>query len=190
MAKSTAHTDTPSSRVRRGRRVLGDLASNADLRMRAGTRLTSAWAVFLDRGLQSVTVVDEAGRPVGTLLRRDVADAVLDDAPTVPGVLLDEMTPPAEARIVGERLAWPRYFRQHDALVDDIMRGTVNTLPSSASIEDAAAVFEVAELSEVVVVDDRGSMIGLVAADDLIPYLAPRGSRLRTRHLGREGDRR
>jgi CBS domain-containing protein len=154
-----------------GSRSLGDVATNADLRMRIDTRLSTAWAVFLDRDLQSVTVVDDAGRPVGTVLRRDLADAVLDDAPTVPGAMLDDLTPPTEAAAPNGRGPWSGGWRNEEAMVEDIMRGSVNTLPSSASLEDAAAVFEVAELSEVVVVDERGYMVGLVAGEDLVPYL-------------------
>jgi CBS domain-containing protein len=153
-------------------RCLGDVAGNAELRMRADTRLSTAWTSFLDRDLQSITVVDDAGRPVGTLLRRDLADAVLDDAPTVPSAMLDELTPPAESLATNGRApSWPRGWRSEEALVEDVMRASVNTLPASASLEDAAAVFEVAELSEVVVVDDRGRMVGLVAGEDLVPYL-------------------
>jgi CBS-domain-containing membrane protein len=153
-------------------RRLGEVAGNGDLRMRTDTRLATAWTVFLDRELQWITVVDDGGRPVGTLLRRDLADAVLDEAPTVPTALLDDLTPPPEVTLPG-RAPWPRGWRNEEAMVEDIMRGTVNTLPASASLQDAAAVFEVAELSEVVVVDDRGRMLGLVAGEDLVPYLPP-----------------
>jgi CBS-domain-containing membrane protein len=166
-------------------RCLGDVVGNADLRMRADTRLSTAWTVFLDRDLQSITVVDDTGRPVGTLLRRDLADSVLDDAPTVPGALLEELSPPVEAigLGLGSRAPWPRGWRNEEALVEDIMRGSVNTLPASASLEDAAAVFEVAELSEVVVVDERGQMLGLVAGEDLVPYLPAGPGRARLRPL-------
>jgi CBS domain-containing protein len=168
-----------------GTRCLGDVVANAELRMRADTRLSTAWAVFLDRDLQSMTVVDEVGRPVGTLLRRDLADAVLDDAPTVPAAMLDELTPPGEAASANGRAAWPRGWRNEEALVEDIMRCSVNTLPASASLQDAAAVFEVAQLSEVVVVDERGHMLGLVAGEDLVPYLptGPTAGRPRARPL-------
>jgi CBS-domain-containing membrane protein len=170
--KSTAGGDARS-------RCLGDVATNAELRMRADTRLSTAWTLFLDRELQSMTVVDDSGRPVGTLLRRDLADAVLDDAPTVPGAMLDELgpelgrqlSPPGESLAASGRAGWSRGWRNEEPLVEDVMRASVNTLPASASLEDAAAVFEVAELSEVVVVDDRGRMLGLVAGEDLVPYL-------------------
>jgi CBS domain-containing protein len=156
---------------------LGDVAGNAELRMRADTRLSTAWAVFIDRDLPSVTVVDDAGHPVGTLLRRELAEAVLDDAPTVPGVVLEDLTPPAETArqsAAGARTeSWTRGWRNEEAIVEEIMRAAVNTLPAAASLADAAAVLEVAELSEVIVVDERGLMVGLVAAEDLVPYLPP-----------------
>jgi CBS domain-containing protein len=175
-----------------GRRRLGEVASKADLRLRADTRLSSAWTLFIDRELQSLTVVDEGGRPVGTLHRRDLADAVLDDTPTMPGALLDDLTPPSESDRAAVRAGWPRGWRNDEPLVEDIMRATVNTLPASATLEDAAAVFEVAELSEVVVVDERGQMLGLVAGEDLVPYL-PGGAaagRARLRPPGRAVARR
>jgi CBS domain-containing protein len=180
--RATGEFDT--RRIQRGR-CLGEVVGNADLRMRVDTRLSTAWSVFLDRDLQSITVVDDSGRPVGTLLRRDLAESVLDDAPTVPGALLEELTPPREAvgLGLGRRAAWPQGWRNDEPLVEEIMRASVNTLPASASVEDAAAVFEVAELSEVVVVDDRGQMLGLVAGEDLVPYLpaGPASSRARLR---------
>jgi CBS-domain-containing membrane protein len=79
-------------------------------------------------------------------------------------------------------------------MVEEIMRVAVNTLPAAASLADAAAVLEVAELSEVVVVDERGQMVGLVAAEDLVPYLPsgpPSGrGRLRQGSGGRAAARR
>jgi CBS-domain-containing membrane protein len=148
-------------------RRLGDVAGNADLRMAAETKLSIAWTIFLDRDLQSITIVDELGRPMGTLLRRDLADAVLDDAPTVPGILLEELGSSTDS--VGGRRS--SRWRNEEAAVEEVMRASVNTLPSTASLEDAASVFEVASLSEVVVVDDAGRMVGVVAAEDLIPFL-------------------
>src|SRR3954471_18204563 len=129
--RATGEHDTRKGAGQPGR-CLGEVAGNADLRMRADTRLSTAWAVFLDRDLQTITVVDENGRPVGTLLRRDLADSVLDDAPTIPGALLEELTPPVEAigLGLGARGAWPRGWRNDEALVEDVMRASVNTLPS------------------------------------------------------------
>jgi CBS domain-containing protein len=173
-------------------RCLADLTTNADLHIRADTRLSTAWTMFLDRDLYSLTVVDDAGKPVGTLVRRDLADAVLDDAPTVPGSLLEELMPSSERLQVAARTWWPREWRSDEALVEDIMRTTVNTLPASATLADAAAVFEVAELSEVVVVNEEGLMLGLVAADDLVPYLPDdrRANRARPGASGRAPARR
>jgi CBS domain-containing protein len=151
--------------------------------MRADTRLSNAWTIFIERDLQSITVVDELERPMGTLMRRDLADAVLDDAPTVPGVLLEELGG-ATDRADGRRA---QGWRNQEGAVEEVMRVSVNTLPASASLEDAASVFEVASLSEVVVVDDGGRMLGLVSAEDLVPYLphaeAPTRIRWRTSSL-------
>jgi CBS-domain-containing membrane protein len=182
MAKRDGNKGATASSARkrseRGR-CLGDVAGNADLKMRADTRLSTAWTIFLDRDLQSITVIDELERPMGTLLRRDLADAVLDDAPTVPGVLLEELGGASDRADTRRAQGW----RNEEAAVEEVMRASVNTLPASASLEDAASVFEVASLSEVVVVDDAGRMIGLVAAEDLVPFLpsAPLAARSRWR---------
>jgi CBS-domain-containing membrane protein len=171
---------------------LGDVAANAELRMRADTLLTTAWTVFLDRDLQSVTVVDDSGHPVGTLMRRDLADAVLDDAPTLPDALLGEPNASGATSTEDRPAAWRGGWRNEQATVEDIMRASVNTLPASASLEAAAAALEEAQLSEVVVVDERGSMLGLVAGEELVPYLpsGPRRARPRPGLTGRLAVRR
>jgi CBS-domain-containing membrane protein len=135
--------------------------------------LSAAWALFLDRDLQSMTVVDDSGRPVGTLMRRDLADAVLDGAPTVPTAKLEDLTPLDEASMRNQSADWRPGGHHEEAMVEDIMRGSVNTLPAWASLKDAAAVLEAAQLSEVVVVDEQGRMLGLVASEELVPYLPP-----------------
>ena len=145
------------------RQCLGDLVQNLHPRVQGDTRLTTAWNVFLDHALQSVTVVDLADRPIGILWRADLAEAVLDDAPTMPGLLLGPL-----GRDRGERWRGPA------SVVQDIMKPLASTLPASATLEDAAAALEAAEVSEMVVVDEAGRMLGVVEADDLVPYLAAR----------------
>lgn len=185
MGNRTGRMDVATQDLRggAGRGCLGNVAANADHRLRADTHLSAAWAVFLDGDLQSMTVVDDSGRPVGTLMRRDLADAVLDGAPTVPTATLEDLTPPGEAALRNDGSGWRAAWAHDDATVEDIMRGSVNTLPAYASLEDAAAVLEAAQLSEVVVVDEQGRMLGLVAGDELVPYLpsGPAAGRARAR---------
>jgi len=173
MGNRTGRTDVATDGLRGGvgGGCLGNVAANAEHRLRADTHLSAAWAIFLDRDLQSMTVVDDPGRPVGTLMRRDLADAVLDGAPTVPTATLEDLMPPGEPAILSEGAGWRAGWREGEATVEDIMRGSVNTLPASASLEDAAAVLEAAQLSEVVVVDEQGCMLGIVAGEELVPYL-------------------
>jgi CBS-domain-containing membrane protein len=185
MGKKTGRTGATARDLRSsgGGACLGDVAANAELRMRADTLLTTAWTVFLDRDLQSVTVVDDSGHPVGTLMRRDLADAVLDDGPTLPDAVLEELTSGGDRSAEDRPAAWRRGWRNEQATVEDIMHASVNTLPASASLEAAAAALEEAQLSEVVVVDERGSMLGLVAGEELVPYLpsGPGAGRARPR---------
>lgn len=132
-------------------------------RIRSDMRVGVTWALFIERALAMATVVDERGRPVGTLWRGDLAAAVLDDEPTQPGGNV--------GRPDGDDRQWP--FRRGPpvselSLVGDLMRVGVPTITSNASVEQARAILRDTGAAELVVVDRSGGMLGILAARDLL----------------------
>jgi CBS-domain-containing membrane protein len=103
------------------------------------------WTLFVDRGLSWVPVVDETGHPIGTLLRGDLAAAFPDE------------------RMPGGRL-------EDHPIVEDLMRDDVRVVHVSAPLTEARALLESGALTELVVVDHRGVMLGTVSREVLARF--------------------
>ena len=187
----TGEADAEADSEKRGRRRGGRAPTIAELMrlpgywIRTDTRIGVTWAIFIERALAMAPVVDGRGRPVGTLWRGDLAAAMLDDEPTQPG---------ASAIANGaDEQSW--LFRRSPpvselTLVADIMRQSVFTIPITATVEEAQARLAATGSAELVVVDGRGAMVGLVDARSLLaaselppPTLSQRARPLRPRRL-------
>ena len=64
-----------------------------------------------------------------------------------------------------------RTMLDHQFTIDDAMTEELRTVSSSASVFDAAAMLSDGSLHSVLVVDDRGKLVGIVTSTDLVRYL-------------------
>jgi CBS-domain-containing membrane protein len=145
--------ERPSPAIDDRPRFLAEIVAPPPFEVRGDMRARVIWALFRERGMAWVPVVDETGHPIGTLLRSELALAFCPEGRPLP----------AEARDEDEPL-----------IVADLMRSEVRVLRASAPVAEALALLTATSLPAVVVVDHRGIMLGTVSRDTLTP---PRRSR-------------
>jgi predicted transcriptional regulator len=133
----------PAAPRRRRERHLTELVARPPFEVRGDMRARVIWTLFRERGLTWVPVVDESGHPIGTLLRADLAAAFGGGAEVaLPG---------------GDR-----------PTVEDVMRNDVSVVGVNASVDEARALLEAGQLTDLVVVDRRGIMLGTVSRETLV----------------------
>lgn len=93
-------------------------------------------------GVGSLVVADESRRPVGILTDRDVA-----------------------LRCVG------RGLDPHATEVSDVMTGPVHDVSEGTPIEDALSLMASAGTRRLVVTDEEGRLVGILAVDDVLDLL-------------------
>jgi len=134
--------------------------------IRADAPLEEAIAFLVDSGFSAAPVIDEAGRPVGVISRTDV-------------VVYDR------ERLILPRAA-PFYFESADeiaeavreeqaaACVADVMTPAVFAVPPQAPLDEAAEQMADLNVHRLFVVDEDGTLVGVVSALDLLRQLPPR----------------
>jgi CBS domain-containing protein len=119
--------------------------------------LEAVRALFLERGLSGAPVVNAEGAPVGVVTKTDLVRA------------LGELEP-EEA---GETLPYGFHMeRLPRAIVVEVMTPFVHTLPMRSSVAEAAAFMARHELHHVIVVDPKGTVVGVLTTLDLARWLA------------------
>jgi CBS domain-containing protein len=93
----------------------------------------------------------ENDRPVGMLSSTDILRLVYD--------------------VEGSDDRMLRAMLDHQFSIDDAMTPDLVTLPDTATVHDAADVLSQGKMHSVVVVDEVGSLVGIVTTTDLIRYL-------------------
>jgi CBS domain-containing protein len=121
-----------------------------------------------DRGIGAAPVVDESGKVVGLLRDEDL--------------LLTEsnLHAPTAIEFLGAELIWPPSMHRYEAelrkaaasKVSELMSTDVETVAPTDTIESLATLMHDKGLSHVPVVDQNGSLVGIVARGDLIRFLA------------------
>jgi CBS domain-containing protein len=116
---------------------LGTLVRGEPVTVAPATPLGDALRVMEERRIGSLPVVDEAGRPVGIFTRQDVIGRIV---------------------LPGTPLADP---------IGSVMSAPVLTLPVQATAGDAAVAMARRGIRHVVLVDEAGSVSGVVSERDL-----------------------
>jgi CBS-domain-containing membrane protein len=147
------HSDRPPSTSDEPPRFLAEMVAALPFEVRGDMRARVIWTLFCERGMAWVPVVDETGRPIGTLQHGDLASA-----------FCPEGAPTGEARDEDEPL-----------IVADLMRRELRVLQASAPLAEARQLLAATSLPAVVVVDHRGVMLGTVARERLTPPRQLRG---------------
>lgn len=134
-------------------RFLAEIVAPQPFEVRGDMRARVIWTLFRERGMSWAPVVDETGRPIGMLLRGDLALAFGHADRYGPTWTGDEDEP---------------------LIVQDLMRREIGVLRASAPLAEARALLAASLLPEVVVVDHRGIMLGTVSRETLAPARRPR----------------
>lgn len=145
--------------LRLPRLSVSDLMTRNVVCVRMHLSLDAVAQLFLETGLHSVPVVDEHGRVLGTVSNEDVqldihAQHAPGDDPARPG-----STP-------------PRSMEPHGRSVADVMLPLPFTIQEDASVMQAAALLVVEALDRVAVVSGGGEVVGIIAASDILHWLA------------------
>jgi len=126
--------------------------------IRANATIQEAVAFLVDRGFGAAPVIDKAGRPVGVISRADIM--VYDRA----------------------RLAWPEsgplYFETADLprhedgpQVRDLMAPAVCAVAPETPAVQAAEQMVTGNIRRLFVVDQGGTLVGVLSAMDLLRHL-------------------
>lgn len=113
--------------------------------------ITVKWNYPMDKALQTMEekrirhlpVVDESGKVVGVLSRRDVERAM---NPTRPGFAVDA--------IVGDFMSWPAITVKESTLIKDVAEGMVDEKVSCFLVESK-----------------DGNLVGIITTEDLLKLL-------------------
>jgi CBS-domain-containing membrane protein len=141
------HSDHPPQAADERPRFLAEIVAAPPFEVRGDMRARVIWALFRERGMAWVPVVDETGRPIGTLLHADLASTFCPEG-ALSGEARDEDDP---------------------LIVADLMRREVRVLRASAPLAEARLLLATTSLPAVVVVDHRGIMLGTVSRETLAP---------------------
>lgn len=122
------------------------------------------WSIFIERGIESTPVVDDDGRPVGTLCRADVEKLSWRDRLDghEDGSLALWLPEPEVTGIPGASLDPDWRFRWR---VGKIMRPLTGVLSDNASVAEASALFEQTGLRLIAVVDPYGILVGTISSN-------------------------
>ncbi|MEZ4367878.1 MAG: CBS domain-containing protein [Kofleriaceae bacterium] len=127
---------------------LAEVMSERVIRVRASATLAEVRELLHHHRVGAVPVVDPDGRPIGVVSRTDLLT-------------------PSEGELPDDR-----------STCDQLMMPVVFTLGTSAPVGHAAALMAVEGVHRVFVVDDHGSLVGVVSALDVTRWLAARAGYL------------
>jgi CBS domain-containing protein len=137
-----------------------------------GTTLLKQAAVeLLDMGVSGLPVTDDDGRPVGILSLRDLLQAV---RPGTPGHAADAPTVFYASLDAGQLRQLLPAFEHHEleGHVGEQMSSHVFTCTETESIREAARAMVGRGIHRLLVVDERGRLVGLVSSMDIVTYVA------------------
>ena len=136
--------------------------------LRSGQSLAEAADVLAEHGFGAAPVVDDTGVVVGLLRDEDLlATEARLHLPTTIAILGVDFTLPHQVRRYDEELR-----RAVASTVGEVMETDFPHLGETASVEDAATLMHETDVTHVVIVDDAGKPIGVVARGDLVRFLS------------------
>lgn len=145
--------------LRLPRLSVSDLMTRNVVCVRLHLTLDAVAQLFLETGLHTVPVVDGRGKVLGTVSNEDVQLAVQTHR--------GPASEPAHVSAPASRTHLPL-----ERSVADVMLPLVLTIPEHASVVQAAALLVVEALDRVTVVSDSGQVVGIIAASDILHWLA------------------
>jgi CBS domain-containing membrane protein len=117
-------------------------------------------ALFVDKGISAVPVVDDDCRPVGFVSKTDVVRH------------LHRASPEERQESEVSLQPWWDATRVSQMQVGDIMTPAVYTFTPATTVADAMAVMAFEGLHHLPVVEDSGKLVGMVSALDVLDWMA------------------
>ena len=124
---------------------VGEVMSRSAVCLNPEVRLHAVTQMFLDRGISSAPIVDDAWRPMGILSKTDLLRRYSED-PSAP--------------------------RDLQGRASDVMTPSVLTLPPEAPMTVAAAVMAYEGVHRLPVVAPSGEVVGMVGTLDIVKWVA------------------
>jgi CBS domain-containing protein len=128
------------------------------------TAIPEVIRLMVDNGVSGVPVVDD-GELVGIVTEADIVSREIELDPPAYGTFLDAVF----------KLPWDRTDDELRRILattaGELMSSPVKTLPSSATVRDAASLMYKERVNPVPVLDDSGRMVGIVSRSDVIRLL-------------------
>jgi CBS domain-containing protein len=133
----------------------GDLMSQNPVSIREDATLAEAVALFVDKGISAAPVIDEAGLPHGVISRADI--------------LIHERELASRRQAVA---AAPGLSAKQDATrVRDVMTPVLFSLRVDAPAVKAVQEMVALNVHRLFVVDEDGSLVGVISALDIVRKL-------------------
>jgi CBS domain-containing protein len=117
-------------------------------------------ALFVDRGISAAPVVDEQGKPIGFVSKTDVVRQFHRPLP--------EERPQSTSQVQ----PWWDAERLSQLTVGAIMTPAVYSLTPETTVADATAVMAFEGTHHLPVVDEAGTLVGMVSALDILDWIA------------------
>ncbi len=117
-------------------------------------------ALFVDQGISAAPVVDEQGRPIGFVSKTDVVRQLHRPSPGERHESDTQIQP------------WWDAERLSQLTVGAIMTPTVYSFPPETTVADATAAMAFEGMQHLPVVDESGTLVGMVSALDVLDWMA------------------
>ena len=149
-------------------RTAQDIMTREVITINPEADITEAVKILLDKGMNGLPVVDDAGRLVGILCQSDLV-RMQKNLP-IPSLftLLDGFVPLSSSALLEAEVK-----RIAASKVSDAMSTKVVTVPPDMTIDEIAALM-VDKKFHTLPVTDHGKLLGIVGKKDVIKTLIPR----------------
>jgi CBS domain-containing protein len=117
-------------------------------------------ALFVDKGISAVPVVDEQGRPIGFVSKTDIVRQ------------LRRPSPGERPESATQAQPWWDAERLSRLTVGAIMTPAVYSFSPETTVADATAVMAFEGTHHLPVVDEAGTLLGMVSALDILDWMA------------------
>lgn len=133
-------------------------------RVSAQQSVRALFALFVDKGISSVPVIDDDGRPIGFVSKTDVVRQIHKSSTREDRETVTHIQPWWDAEWDAERIS--------ELTVGDIMTPTVYTFSPATTVADATAAMAFEGMHHLPVVEASGALVGMVSALDILEWMA------------------
>lgn len=140
---------------------VSSIMTNDVVCVREDVSLESITSLLLERGFTGLPVIDEEGRAIGIISSTDLVRHQYEEASSSSTEGDDDMALESGLHATGAT-----------STVADVMTPIAITVPEEASISSAAVVMAARNIHRLPVVDDCGTVVGLITTTDIVDWVA------------------